>query len=98
VVIGLLLTLVALAATLAGAAARPFWIADLTVHFRLQWAAFAIAGCLILAAAGHARWAALAFLIAAVQALTCARLLDSRAPVQASTEPAPSAPLRLAHA
>jgi len=68
VVIGLLLTVVALVATLGGAAARPFWIADLTVHFRLQWAALAIAGCLILAATGHARWAALAFLIAAIQA------------------------------
>ena len=95
-VIGLLLTVVALVATLGGAAARPFWIADLSVHFRLQWAALAIVGCLILAATGHARWAALAFIIAAIQALICAPLLNSRRPAQASTDAAPSAPLRLA--
>jgi len=66
------------------------------VHFRLQWAALAIAGCLILAATGHARWAALAFLIAAIQALICAPILNSPAPAQAPTELAPSVSLRLA--
>jgi endonuclease/exonuclease/phosphatase (EEP) superfamily protein YafD len=96
VVIGLSLTVVALVATLAGTAARLFWIADLTVHFRLQWAALALAGCLILAATGHAGWAALAFLIAAIQALICAPLMNSRAPAQDSTVPAPSAQMRLA--
>jgi endonuclease/exonuclease/phosphatase (EEP) superfamily protein YafD len=96
VVIGLLLTVVALVATAGGAAARSFWVADLSVHFRLQWTALAIAGCLILAATGHARWAALAFLVAAIQALICAPLVNSRAPARASTDSAPSAPLRLA--
>jgi endonuclease/exonuclease/phosphatase (EEP) superfamily protein YafD len=96
VVIGLLLTVVALVATLAGAAARVFWIADLTVHFRLQWAALALAGCLILAATGHAGWGALAFLIAAIQACLCAPLLKGRPAAHAFTEPASSAQLRLA--
>jgi endonuclease/exonuclease/phosphatase (EEP) superfamily protein YafD len=96
VVIGLLLTLVALVATLAGAAARLFWIADLTVHFRLQWAALALAGCLILAATGHAGWAAIAFLTVAIQVRQCAAVLSWRAPAQASTAPAPSAQMRLA--
>jgi endonuclease/exonuclease/phosphatase (EEP) superfamily protein YafD len=96
VVIGLLLTVVALVATLAGAAARPFWIADLAVHFRLQWAALALAGCLIFAATGHAGWAAIAFLIAAIQALSCAFVMNRHAPAQASTEPAPPAQMRLA--
>jgi len=96
VVIGLLLTVVALVATAGAAAARSFWVAELSVHFRLQWAALAIAGCLILAATGHARWAALAFLVAAIQALICAPLVNSRAPARTSTDCAPCAPLRLA--
>jgi endonuclease/exonuclease/phosphatase (EEP) superfamily protein YafD len=96
VVIGLLLTLVAVVATLAGAAARLFWIADLTVHFRLQWVALALAGCLILAATGHAGWAALALLTVAIQVRQCAAVLKWRAPAQASTAPAPSAQMRLA--
>jgi endonuclease/exonuclease/phosphatase (EEP) superfamily protein YafD len=91
VVIGLLLTGIALAGTLVGAAAPRFWLADLVVHFRLQYAALALAGCLILAAAGHARWAAVAFLIAAIQAVICAPLLISRARVTA-----PAATLRVA--
>ena len=93
-VIGLLLTVIALVMTLGSVAAPRFWVADLAVHFRLQWAALAITGCLILAATGHARWAALAFLVAVIQALICAPFLNSRAP--ASADPAPSAPLRLA--
>ena len=95
-VIGLLLTVIALIATLAGAAAPRFWVADLAVHFRLQWAALALAGCLILAATGHAGWAALAFLVAAIQVLLCAPFLKSRPPPPPPVERAPSAPLRLA--
>jgi endonuclease/exonuclease/phosphatase (EEP) superfamily protein YafD len=91
--IGLLLTVVALVATLGCAVASRFWIADLAVHFRLQWAALALAGCLLLGGSGHAYWAVLAFLIAAIQALTCVPSLGSRMPALAG--PAPSAPLRL---
>jgi endonuclease/exonuclease/phosphatase (EEP) superfamily protein YafD len=91
--IGVLLTLVALVATLGSAAAARFWVADLAVHFRLQWAAVALAGCLILGATAHPIWAALAIVVAAVQALLSAALLRVRAPAPA--DPAASAPLRL---
>jgi len=91
--IGVILMLVALVATLGSAAAAHVWVADLAVHFRLQWAAFALAGCLILAAAGDARWAALAFVVATIQALLSAPLLHVRAPPPA--DPAAAAPLRL---
>jgi endonuclease/exonuclease/phosphatase (EEP) superfamily protein YafD len=87
------LTVIALVATLACAVAPRFWIADLAVHFRLQWAALALAGCLTLAASGHVLWAALGFVIGAVQAVICAPFLVSRMPVLAG--PAPSGPLRL---
>jgi endonuclease/exonuclease/phosphatase (EEP) superfamily protein YafD len=95
VVIGLILTLSALVATLGSAAALRFWLADLAVHFRLQYAALALAGCLILAVSGHAPWAALAFLIAAIQALICAPLLNSRAQAAASTDLAACVALRV---
>jgi endonuclease/exonuclease/phosphatase (EEP) superfamily protein YafD len=81
-----------LVATLGSAAAARFWVADLAVHFRLQWAAFALAGGLILAANGNVRWAVLAFMVAAVQALLGAPLLRARA--LAPADPA-AAPLRL---
>jgi hypothetical protein len=90
--IGLLLTLVALVATLASVAAARFWVADLAVHFRLQWAALALAGCLILAATGHPRWAALAFVVAAIQALLSAPLLNVRAPAPADPAACAAAP------
>jgi endonuclease/exonuclease/phosphatase (EEP) superfamily protein YafD len=95
VVIGLILTLSALVAMLGSAAAPRFWLADLAVHFRLQYAALALAGCLTLAATGHVRWAALAFLIAAVQVLICAPLLNSRAPAAPATALADSVALRV---
>ena len=65
--IGVILMLVALVATLGSAAAAHVWVADLAVHFRLQWAAFALAGCLILAVSGHACWAAFAFVVASLK-------------------------------
>jgi endonuclease/exonuclease/phosphatase (EEP) superfamily protein YafD len=91
--IGFLLTVSALVATLGCAVARRFWVADLAVHFRLQWAALALAGCVLLGASGHALWAALAFAVAVIQALVSAPMLASRMPPIAG--PAPSAPLRL---
>jgi endonuclease/exonuclease/phosphatase (EEP) superfamily protein YafD len=96
VIIGLSLTLIALGATLGSAAAPRFWLADLAVHFRLQYVALAGAGCLILAACGHAYWAAFAFVLAALQALICAPLVNSRAPAAAAADPAPALALRLA--
>jgi endonuclease/exonuclease/phosphatase (EEP) superfamily protein YafD len=87
------MTVIALVATLGCAASQRHWVADLAVQFRLQWAALAMAGCLVLAAGGHVFWAALAFVIAAVQAVICAPILISRMPALAG--PAPSGPLRL---
>ncbi|HSY07460.1 MAG TPA: endonuclease/exonuclease/phosphatase family protein [Steroidobacteraceae bacterium] len=95
-IIGVFLTVLALVATLGSVFAPRFWLADLAVHFRLQYAALALAGCLILAATAHERWAALAFLVAAIQALICAPLVNSRAPAAAAAGPAPSTTLRLA--
>ena len=92
-VIGLLLTVIALVATLGCAVAPRYWIADLAVHFRLQWAALALVGCFILAASGHAYWAVPALVIAAIQAAICVPILASRMPALAG--PAPSAPLRV---
>jgi endonuclease/exonuclease/phosphatase (EEP) superfamily protein YafD len=91
--IGLSLMFVALVATLGSATAPRFWVADLAVHFRLQWAALALAGGLILAASGHPGWAALGLVVAAIQALLSAPLLHARAPAPA--DPAATVPLRL---
>jgi endonuclease/exonuclease/phosphatase (EEP) superfamily protein YafD len=63
------------------------------VQFRLQWAALAMAGCLVLAAGGHVFWALIGLVIAVVQALICAPILIARMPALAG--PAPSGPLRL---
>jgi endonuclease/exonuclease/phosphatase (EEP) superfamily protein YafD len=90
------LTIVALLAALASAAAPRFWIADLAVHFRLQCAALALAGCLTLAATGHALWALLVFAVAAIQALICAPLVKSRTAAAAPTNLPTSSALRLA--
>lgn len=94
--IGLFLTVIALVATLGIMAAPRFWVVDLAVHFRLQYAALALAGGVILAATGRPLWAALAFMVAAIQVPSCAALLSARAPAAASAAPAPSSALRLA--
>ena len=94
-IIGLFLTVIALIGTLLSAAAARSWLADLAVHFRLQYALLALAGCLVLAVTGHARWAAFAFLVAAIQALICAPLLNARVPAPPA-DSAACAPLRLA--
>jgi endonuclease/exonuclease/phosphatase (EEP) superfamily protein YafD len=91
--VGAFLTMIALVATLCSWFAPRFWVADLGVHFRLQYAALALAGAVILLATGHALWAAVALLIAAFQTLVCAPLLLSRRPAPA--DPAPSVALRL---
>ena len=93
-VIGRALAVIALAGTLCGVAAPRIWLADLIVHFRLQYAALALAGALMLAAAGDALWAAAALLIAIFQALACAPLLMARR--GPPPDPQPSTGLRLA--
>jgi endonuclease/exonuclease/phosphatase (EEP) superfamily protein YafD len=94
--IGLFLTVTVFVATLGIMAAPRFWVVDLAVHFRLQFAALALASSLMLAAAGRPLWAALAILLAAIQALICAPLLSARARAAASAAVAPSSEIRLA--
>jgi endonuclease/exonuclease/phosphatase (EEP) superfamily protein YafD len=96
VVLGLFLMLVALAATLLCALAPRFWVSDLAVHFRLQYVLVALAACLILAVTGHGYWATLSFLIAAVQALICAPLVNAPAVPTAPSAAASVAAFRVA--
>lgn len=77
-IFGLFLAGLALAATLGISLAPRIWLMDLAVHFRLQYGALALLGCAILAATGEPGLAALAFLVAAVNALVAAPLLFSR--------------------
>jgi endonuclease/exonuclease/phosphatase (EEP) superfamily protein YafD len=95
VAIGILLTCVALAATFCILLAPRFWVVDLLVHFRLQYAALALLGCVLCAATGHPRWAIVAFLVTMIHALIAAPLLASRrAPL--STRLGHAAPIRVA--
>jgi endonuclease/exonuclease/phosphatase (EEP) superfamily protein YafD len=80
VILGFALMGIALAATLLCALLPRFWVADLLVHFRLQYALFALAACLILALTHHPGWAALALLIAAFQAILSAPHVNARVP------------------
>jgi len=94
VVLGLALMLIALVATILCAVAPRFWVADLAVHFRLQYVLIAVAACLILAVTGHGAWATLAFLIAATQALISAPLVNAPVPAGSATG-APAAAFRV---
>lgn len=92
---GFFLTLIALVATLGMLAAPRFWVVDLAVHFRLQFAAVALAGAVILGTAGRPLGTALALVVAATQILISAPLISTRA-AAAPAPRTPSAPIRLA--
>jgi endonuclease/exonuclease/phosphatase (EEP) superfamily protein YafD len=77
-IFGLFLTGLALIATLGCVFAPRIWLMDLLVHFRLQYAALALAGGAILALTGAAWMAAFAFLIAATNVLIATPLMFSR--------------------
>jgi endonuclease/exonuclease/phosphatase (EEP) superfamily protein YafD len=77
-IFGLLFTGIALIATLGCVLAPRVWLMDLVVHFRLQYAALALAGGAILAVNGEPWLAALAFSIAATNALIATPLMFSR--------------------
>jgi len=98
VFLGLFLMLAALVPTLLCAVAPRFWVSDLAVHFRLQYVLVAVAACLILALTGHGYWATLSFLIAAVQALICAPLVNAPAVAAVAAAAAPAAAFRVAAA
>jgi endonuclease/exonuclease/phosphatase (EEP) superfamily protein YafD len=94
---GLFLTAIALTATLCIMLAPRIWLMDLAVHFRLQYSVLALVACAILIATGEMRVAALAFLVAAVNALVAARLLyPRRSPKAPASPPAHSPTIRLA--
>jgi endonuclease/exonuclease/phosphatase (EEP) superfamily protein YafD len=95
-IFGFFLTAVALVATLCMAFAPRFWLMDLAVHFRLQCGALALLGCVILAATGELRGAALALLVAAVNALVAAPLLVSRRSSTVAASAGQSPAIRLA--
>lgn len=94
-VLGLALMLIALVPTLLCAVAPRFWVSDLAVHFRLQYALTAVVACLILAVTGHGAWATLAFLIAATQGLISAPLMNAPMPA-APASGAPAQAFRVA--
>jgi endonuclease/exonuclease/phosphatase (EEP) superfamily protein YafD len=95
-ILGLFLTAVALIATLCMTLAPRIWLMDLVVHFRLQYSALALLGGVILALASEPRGAAVAFLVAVVNALIAAPLLLSRRALAAGAGLGQGPMLRLA--
>ena len=95
-ILGFALMWTALGATLLGLILPRSWVADLLVHFRLQYALIAIAACLILAFTGHAGWAALSFVIAVFQALLCVPLITARVPAAPAGGAVPTLSFRAA--
>src|SRR5689334_10627103 len=63
--VGVVLTLTLLAATVCAAGARSFWLFDLAVHFRVQYAVLGLAGFAVLLVARAPAWALLALALAA---------------------------------
>lgn len=96
VIFGLFLTAIALLATLCVTLAARIWLMDLAVHFRLQYAALALAACAILVATGEPRVAALALVVAAVNALIAAPLLFSAQRLKTPASPQQTPAIRLA--
>lgn len=95
-VIGLFLTWIVLLATVGIMLAPRFWIADLAVHFRLQYAALALMGFLILAATAQPGWAAVAFAVAAVNFAIAAPHVFPRGSLRESRASDRSPAIRLA--
>jgi endonuclease/exonuclease/phosphatase (EEP) superfamily protein YafD len=73
--VGALLTLTLLAATACAAGARHFWLFDLAVHFRVQYAALGLVGFILLLSARAPAWALLALIVAACNAMYAAPAL-----------------------
>jgi endonuclease/exonuclease/phosphatase (EEP) superfamily protein YafD len=95
-IFGLFFTAIALIATLCITLAPRIWLMDLAVHFRLQYAALALVACAILLATGEPCAAAVAFLVAAVNALVAAPLLFSARAVKTPALAGPTPAIRLA--
>jgi endonuclease/exonuclease/phosphatase (EEP) superfamily protein YafD len=73
--VGVVLTLTLLAATLCAAAARDFWLCDLAVHFRVQYAAMGLFGFILLLVVRAPAWALLALCVASWNAMYAAPAL-----------------------
>jgi endonuclease/exonuclease/phosphatase (EEP) superfamily protein YafD len=77
-------------------AADAAWIADLAVHFRLQYAALALLAFVLLALARQPAWAAVALLVATANGLIAAPLLVSRPASEVRPRAEEGVPVRLA--
>ncbi len=73
--VGAVLTLTLLTATAFAAGARYFWLFDLAVHFRVQYAGLGLIGFILLLLARAPAWALLALIVAAFNAMYAAPAL-----------------------
>jgi endonuclease/exonuclease/phosphatase (EEP) superfamily protein YafD len=95
--VGVLLTLTLLAATCCATGARVFWLFDLAVHFRVQYAAMGLFGFILLVVARAPGWALLALIVAAWNAMYAAPSLVTHPPSlpRVAGEAATGDPVRL---
>lgn len=95
--VGVVLTLTLLAATFCAAGARYFWLFDLAVHFRVQYAAMGLVGFVLLLVARAPAWALLALIVAAWNAMYAAPALVTHPPnlPRVAGEAATGDPVRL---
>ena len=95
--VGVLLTLTLLAATCCATGARYFWLFDLAVHFRVQYAVMGLVGFVLLLVARAPAWALLALIVASWNAMYAAPALVSHPPSlpRVAGEAATGEPVRL---
>ncbi len=95
--VGVVLTLTLLAATLCTAGARYFWLFDLAIHFRVQYAALGLVGFVLLLVVRAPAWALLALGVAAWNAMYAAPALVTHHPAlpRMAGEAATGDPVRL---
>lgn len=77
-VVGVVLTLTLLAASVCASTARHFWLGELAVHFRVQYAAMGMVGFILLLAVRAPAWALLALVVASWNAMAAAPTLVTR--------------------
>jgi endonuclease/exonuclease/phosphatase (EEP) superfamily protein YafD len=95
--VGVVLTLTLLAATFCATGARYFWLFDLAVHFRVQYAAMGLVGFILLLVARSPAWALLALGVASWNAMYAAPSLVTHPPSlpRVTGEAATGEPVRL---
>lgn len=76
--VGIVLTLTLLAASVCASTARHFWLGELAVHFRVQYAAMGMIGFILLLAVRAPAWALLALAVASWNAMAAAPTLVTR--------------------